>query len=392
MPLFSGYSFRSRSIIHAQRELGLQPMVLTSPKHGSSADGVEEIEGLRYYRTASLAGDSIGKIPFARELKLMARLGRRILAVAKQEKIDLIHSHSPLLNGLPALWVARRLKIPLVYEARAFWEDAAVDHGTFSEGSFRYRVSRALETFLFKNTDRAVTICESMRRELGERGVPVDRVKVVPNGVNVEEFKPLPRAAALADRLGFNGGPIFGFIGSFYRYEGLRFLVETFPKIRAQIPNARLMLVGGGEEEEALKALADARDGILFTGRVPHNEVNDYYSLVDVFVCPRLRMRLTELVTPLKPLESMAMGKAVLASDVGGHRELIEDGQTGLLFAAESSDELVRQSVRLAKDPALRAELGEAGRRFVNGERCWGKLAQRYIQLYDEVLAATGRE
>jgi PEP-CTERM/exosortase A-associated glycosyltransferase len=353
---------------------------------------VEEIEGIRYYRTASLAGDSIGKIPFARELKLMARLGRRILAVAKQEKIGLIHSHSPLLNGLPALWVARRLKIPLVYEARAFWEDAAVDHGTFSEGSFRYRVSRALETFLFKNTDRAVTICESMRRELGERGVPVDRVKVVPNGVNVEEFKPLPRAAALADRLGFNGGPIFGFIGSFYRYEGLRFLVETFPKIRAQIPNARLMLVGGGEEEEALKALADARDGILFTGRVPHNEVNDYYSLVDVFVCPRLRMRLTELVTPLKPLESMAMGKAVLASDVGGHRELIEDGQTGLLFAAESSDELVRQSVRLAKDPALRAELGEAGRRFVNGERCWGKLAQRYIQLYDEVLAATGRE
>jgi len=392
VPLFSGYSFRSRSIIHAQRELGLHPMVLTSPKHGSSADGVEEIEGIRYYRTASLAGDSIGKIPFARELKLMARLGRRILAVAKQEKIDLIHSHSPLLNGLPALWVARRLKIPLVYEARAFWEDAAVDHGTFSEGSFRYRVSRALETFLFKNTDRAVTICESMRRELGERGVPVDRVKVVPNGVNVEEFKPLPRAAALADRLGFNGGPIFGFIGSFYRYEGLRFLVETFPKIRAQIPNARLMLVGGGEEEEALKALADARDGILFTGRVPHNEVNDYYSLVDVFVCPRLRMRLTELVTPLKPLESMAMGKAVLASDVGGHRELIEDGQTGLLFAAESSDELVRQSVRLAKDPALRAELGEAGRRFVNGERCWGKLAQRYIQLYDEVLAATGRE
>jgi len=392
VPLFSGYSFRSRSIIHAQRELGLQPMVLTSPKHGSSADGVEEIEGLRYYRTASLAGDSIGKIPFARELKLMARLGRRILAVAKQEKIDLIHSHSPLLNGLPALWVARRLKIPLVYEARAFWEDAAVDHGTFSEGSFRYRVSRALETFLFKNTDRAVTICESMRRELGERGVPVDRVKVVPNGVNVEEFKPLPRAAALADRLGFNGGPIFGFIGSFYRYEGLRFLVETFPKIRAQIPNARLMLVGGGEEEQALKAIADGRDGILFTGRVPHNEVNDYYSLVDVFVCPRLRMRLTELVTPLKPLESMAMGKAVLASDVGGHRELIEDGQTGLLFAAESSDELVRQSVRLAKDPALRAELGEAGRRFVNGERCWGKLAQRYIQLYDEVLAATGRE
>src|SRR5690242_9114756 len=127
VPLFSGYSFRSRSIIHAQRALGLHPVVLTSPKHGSSADAVEEIEGIRYYRTASLAGDSIGELPFARELKLMARLARRIAAVAKQENIDLIHSHSPLLNGLPALWVARRVKCPLVYEARAFWEDAAVD-------------------------------------------------------------------------------------------------------------------------------------------------------------------------------------------------------------------------------------------------------------------------
>lgn len=387
VPLFSGYSFRSRSIIHAQRALGLNPVVLTSPKHGSGADGMEEIEGIRYYRTAALSGNLTGNVPFVREIKLMARLGRRIAAVAKQEKIDLIHSHSPLLNGLPALYVARQLKIPLVYEARAFWEDAAVDHGTFAEGSLRYRVSRALETFLFKHTDRAVTICESMRRELAERGVPIDRVKVVPNGVDVEEFTPLPRSSALAARLGLNGGPIFGFIGSFYRYEGLRFLVENFPKIRAQIPMARLMLVGGGEEETALKALGGAREGILFTGRVPHAEVNDYYSLVDVFVCPRLRMRLTELVTPLKPLESMAMGKAVLASDVGGHRELIEDGRTGVLFSAENSEDFIKQSVRLAQDPALRANLGATGRRFVSSERSWARLAERYLTIYRELLA-----
>lgn len=390
VPLFSGYSFRSRSIIHGERQLGLKPVVLTSPKHGSEADGMEEIEGIRYYRTASLGGDALSNIPFAREIKLMARLARRIMDVARRENIGLIHGHSPLLNGLPALWVARRLKIPLVYEARAFWEDAAVDHGTFREGSLRYRVSRALETFLFKHADRSVTICEAMRRELHERGVSADRVKVVPNGVNVQELAPVPKAAALGHRLGLNGGPVFGFIGSFYRYEGLRFLVENFPKIRAEIPNARLMLVGGGEEERVLKSLADGRDGILFTGRVPHSEVNDYYSLVDVFVCPRLRMRLTELVTPLKPLESMAMGKAVLASDVGGHRELIEEGRTGLLFTAENGDDLVKQSVRLAKDPILRAELGEAGRRFVSGERSWAKLAERYVDIYRELLSAKG--
>jgi PEP-CTERM/exosortase A-associated glycosyltransferase len=386
VPIFSGYSFRSRSIIHAQRSLGLDPVVLTSPKHGPGPDDREEIEGIRYYRTTALS--SAVKIPFAREIHLMARLGRRISAVAREEKIDLIHAHSPLLNGLPALYVSKRLKVPMVYESRAFWEDAAVDHGTFKEGSFHYNVSRALETFLFKHTDQAVTICESMRRELGERGVPFERLKVVPNGVNIKEFTPLPRSRALADRLGLNGGPIFGFIGSFYRYEGLRFLVENFPLIRAHIPNARLMLVGGGEEEAVLKDLAKSQDAVLFAGRVPHAEVNDYYSLIDVFVCPRLRMRLTELVTPLKPLESMAMGKAVLASDVGGHRELIRDGHTGLLFAAENSEDLVKQSVRLAKDPALRAELGESGRRFVNGERSWAKLAQRYIGIYEEANKA----
>jgi PEP-CTERM/exosortase A-associated glycosyltransferase len=389
VPLFSGYSFRSRSIIHAERALGLSPVVLTSPKHGSSADGMKEIEGIRYYRTASLSADAMRNLPFAREVKQMMRMARRIRAVAEQEKVDVIHCHSPLLNGLPALWVARRLKIPLVYEARAFWEDAAVDHATFTEGSFRYRISRALETFLFKNTDRTVTICEAMRQELITRGVSLERISVVPNGVNLDEFGPLARSSALAGRLGLNGGPVFGFVGSFYRYEGLRFLVESFPKIRAQIPHARLLLVGGGEEDEQLKSLAAAQgDGVLFTGRVPHQEVNDYYSLIDVFICPRLKMRLTDLVTPLKPLESMAMGKTVLASDVGGHKELIDNERTGVLFKAENSDDLVAQSVRLANDAKLRAELGEAGRRFVNDERSWAKLAELYVDIYSQLLTS----
>jgi len=388
VPLFSGYSFRSRSIIHSQRALGLAPVVLTSPKHGSDRDGMEEIAGIRYYRTASLGSDLTADIPFAGEIKLMARLARRIETVAKLEKINVIHSHSPLLNGLPALRISRRLDVPSVYEARAFWEDAAVDHGTFTEGSIRYRVSRGLETFLFKHTDRAVTICESMRQEISERGVPVANVSVVPNGVDTEECTPLARSAKLARRLGVNGGPVFGFIGSFYRYEGLRFLVENYPKIRAQIPNARLMLVGGGEEEQALKEMAHANEGILFTGRVPHNEIAEYYSLVDVFVCPRLRVRLTDMVTPLKPLESMAMGKAVLASDVGGHRELIDDGKTGVLFKAENPEDFVMQAARLAGDHHLRARLGEAGRCFVSNERSWDKLAKRYVEIYHQLVAS----
>ena len=250
--------------------------------------------------------------------------------------------------------------------------------------------SRAATITGYPNTGRranVVTICDTMRHELAARGVPSEKVSVVPNGVNLDEFEPLERSSALADRLGLNGGPVFGFVGSFYRYEGLRFLVESFPKIRQQVPHARLLLVGGGEEDEQLKELAAAQgDGVLFTGRVPHQQVNDYYSLIDVFVCPRLKMRLTDLVTPLKPLESMAMGKTVLASDVGGHRELIDNERTGVLFKAENSDDLVVQSVRLASDASLRARLGEAGRCFVNSERSWAKLAERYVDIYSQLM------
>jgi glycosyltransferase involved in cell wall biosynthesis len=218
--------------------------------------------------------------------------------------------------------------------------------------------------------------------------VAIDHVSVVPNGVNIDEFRPMERANALSDNLGLNGGPVFGFIGSFYRYEGLCFLLESFPRIRARLPNAHLLLVGGGEEEERLKELARKQSGVHFTGRVPHHKVVDYYSLIDIFVCPRLRMRLTELVTPLKPLESMAMRKAVLASDVGGHKELIDNGKTGWLFLAEDAEDLVAQSVRLAEDAALCKRLGDAGRRFVTEERSWEKLSGKYLRLYEIASAA----
>ncbi len=128
LPIFSGYSFRSQSILNGQVALGLTPVVLTSPKHGSECDQVEEIDGIRYYRTKISKKRFIGGLPFVREVRLMSRLAGRIREVVDTEKVDLIHSHSPSLNGLASLWVASRLRLPFLYEARAFWEDAAVNH------------------------------------------------------------------------------------------------------------------------------------------------------------------------------------------------------------------------------------------------------------------------
>ena len=191
-------------------------------------------------------------MPYRAELALMGRTGpadpRR---GARRESARVIHAHSPVLNGLPALWAGRRLGIPVVYEARAFWEDAAVDHGTTREGSLRYRVSRALETFLFRRADAVVTIARAMRGELIERGVDAGRISVVPNGVDVEWFAPRPPRPELGERLGLNGGPVLGFIGSFYHYEGLGFLLEGMAALRQRFPRARLLLVGGGERGRA---------------------------------------------------------------------------------------------------------------------------------------------
>jgi len=384
VPLFSGYSFRSRSIVRFQQAFGLRPVIVTSPKHGSETAGVEVIEGLPYHRTAR----TTTRVPLVRELQQMARLHARIVQVARGARPRILHAHSPVLNGLPALWAGRRLGVPVVYEARAFWEDAAVDHGTTRQGSARYRLSRALESWVFRKVDRAVVICQAMRQEIVERGVEPGRVTVVPNGVDVEWFKPQPRKEQVATALGLHGGTVFGFVGSFYHYEGLPFLLEAFPALRRQLPDARLLLVGAGEDEPLMRRTATGLEqSVVFAGQVPHDRVRDFYSLVDVFVCPRRRMRLTELVTPLKPLEAMAMGRPVLASDVGGLAELIEDDVTGLLFHAESAQSLVAQAARIGGDATLRRRLGAGARTHVERARSWRHIVSRYLDIYRELGA-----
>ena len=378
-PVMSGYSTRSRNIVTFQRQLGLRPVVLTSPKHPGAGPLREERDGVAYYRTPGPAGSPLG---------LMRRLALRIAEVARAEGATVLHAHSPVLNGLPALWVARRLRIPLVYEARAFWEDAAVDHGTAREGSLRYRLTRGLETILFRHADRVVVIAERMREEIAQRGVDPRRIDVIGNGVDVDRFRPVPRNQALAESLGIGNDLVFGFIGSFYRYEGLRFLVETLPVLRTRVPGARLLLVGGGEEEPTLREAA-ARSGgaLILPGQVSYEAVRDFYSIIDVFVCPRRRMRLTELVTPLKPLEAMAMERPVLASDVGGLIELIRHEVTGLIFRTESREALVDAAARLAGDRVLTARLAAAARRHVERERTWLSVVSRYLPLYGSAAA-----
>ena len=387
LPVASGYSYRSRSIVTWQQRLGLAPAVLTSPKHGSERDGREVLDSIPHYRT----GGAGRGLPVVGELRLMARLARRIARVAREERTEVIHAHSPVLNGLPALWAARRLGVGVVYEVRTFWEDAAVSHGTHAERSLRYRISRALESYVVRRVDAVIAIGLGIRGEVQGRGVEAGRIAVVPNGVDREWLEPRPRATALAERLGIGAGPVFGYIGSFSHYEGLPFLVEVMPELAARIPGARLVIAGSGRDDGAVReAAAKAGAAVTLLGRIPQEQVRDLYTLLDVLVLPRQRMRLTELVTPLKPLEAMAAGTPVLASDIGGHAEMIADGETGLLFKAESRDSLIEQATRLAGDAALRRHLSENGRHFVERERTWDRVVARYQPVYDTVAGRAG--
>jgi glycogen(starch) synthase len=391
LPLQSGYTFRTRAILSAQMARGWQVAAVTGPRHanGEPWDGParETVDGIDFHRTVPPRALPAG----LGEAAEIAAFAQRIGAVADAFRPDVIHAHSPVLDALAALWAARRRGLPLLYEIRAFWEDAAVGNGTGTEGSARYRATRALETWAVDRADAVAVICEGLRGDLVARGVPADKIMVSPNGVDLTLFGQLPaRDAALARELGLED-EVVGFIGSFYDYEGLDDLIAAMPALVAARPRAQLLMVGGGPMEAALRAQAAASPvagRIRFVGRVPHREVERYYGLVDVLAYPRKHMRLTDLVTPLKPLEAMAQGRLVAASDVGGHRELIRDGDTGTLFAADDPPAIARALAGLFADRSGWDARRARARAFVEEERNWSSNISRYEPVYQRLIAA----
>jgi PEP-CTERM/exosortase A-associated glycosyltransferase len=385
LPLHSGYTFRTRAIVTAQKARGLDIACLTGARHERGGPDPEHIEGIDFFRTPAPART---RSPL-REWREIRALSKRLDALVETWKPDHLHVHSPVLNALAALPVAKTRGIPLTYEIRAFWEDAAVGNGTGTEGSLRYKLIRMFETRAARQADAVAVICEGLRRDLISRGIPAEKIIVSPNGVDMSLFgNTVPTDINLARRLGLRGADVIGFIGSFYDYEGLDDLISAMPLILAKRPKAHLLLVGGGPMEEALKCQAEASSAakrIHFIGRVPHHEVERYYGLIDVLAYPRKAMRLTELVTPLKPLEAMAQRKLVAASNVGGHRELIEDGVTGTLFPAGDPKALAEALDTLFSNRSGWEKRRETARDFVERDRNWSLNISRYMPAYQKL-------
>jgi PEP-CTERM/exosortase A-associated glycosyltransferase len=394
LPLHSGYTFRTRAILKAQEAAGLDVRGITSQRHNCEAPlapgapAEETADGLIFHRTP---GTPSGPVMVS-ELREMAALSSSIQTLGKQWRPDIIHAHSPALCGGGALRAARALGVPLVYEIRAFWEDAAVGNRTGHEGSAKYHLTRSLETQIASRADAVFTICQGLRDDLITRGISPGKIGVMPNGVDLTMFgNPPPRDEALAHELGLKPDtPLIGYIGSFYAYEGVDDLIAAMPILRAAQPDARLLLVGAGEMDAEWRAAA-ARlpepEAVIFTGRVPHTQVERYYSLIDVLAYPRKASRLTNLVTPLKPLEAMAQRRIVAASDVGGHRELIKHGETGFLFApgdpAACAEALAEMLETRGQWEAVRLRAVE----HVRSRHDWARNVRRYLDVYHLLLA-----
>jgi PEP-CTERM/exosortase A-associated glycosyltransferase len=241
-----------------------------------------------------------------------------------------------------------------------------------------------------RRADAVTVICEGLARDVIGRGIPSEKVTVIPNAVDRGAFsgRRLPDLD-LARKLGVAGRTVIGFFGSFYFYEGLHLLLRAVPELQRRDPEIAVLLAGGGPEEANLRALAaelGLHEAVVFAGRVPHADIQSYYDLADLLVFPRLSMRLTELVTPLKPLEAMAQERIVVASDIGGHRELVRDRDTGYLFPPGDPRHVAKGIFTALDDRASWKGVQARAVRYVETERSWTQSVARYGPVYDRLV------
>jgi glycogen synthase len=400
VPGTHGYAMRSTEIVRNQLRKGVEPLVITSPSQAPmgplDGEGSEYIEGIRYFRTGGHLLPPSVDVRDTSKVRAILRVLQNVsmltkaLSVARRYRSDLVHGHSPFTCGLVADAIGTILGIPSVYEMRGIWEDSHVARRKIEESSPIYGIVRFLENRALRGADLCCFICESLKQEVLDRGiVDESRTLITPNGVDVKRFIPGPADEDLKQRLGLSGARVVGYVGTFFLYEGLDLLLEAMIRVFRQYSDVRLLLVGDGELMPRLRegvAHADAEDRVVFTGLVAHDQVSRHYSICDLMVLPRRDTRETHLVTPLKPMEIMAMAKPLVASDIGGHRDSVIDGVNGMLFRSEDVTDLGDKLVHLIEHPETGEAIAARSRIWVEENRDWNVLVERYISAYSRLL------
>jgi PEP-CTERM/exosortase A-associated glycosyltransferase len=384
LPRSDGYAIRAKYLLEAQAARGHTVTVLTSPSQGEDA-GDELINGVSYRRTRYTPAEEAVRRRGGKQLVFGRAVHRGLERALNEHAYDLIHAHTPFTVARVALRSARRRGLPFVYEKRNLWEESARARGKSSGRWPWYQLARRLDRRVTRCADAVCTITEALRTHTIGLGAAAERVFVVGNGVDTEAFTPHAARPELRARCAAGSECVLGFVGSFFAFEGLPMLLEACGALRARFPNLRLVLVGDGEDQPKLAAAVgrlQMQSNVWLVGRVPHSEVLEFYAAIDVLVYPRYPSELTRMISPLKPLEPMAMGRCVVASDVGGLRELVRDGETGLLFSAGSLSALTERLAALLSGRIDAARLGAQARDYVVNHRQWREMSKRYDAAY----------
>ena len=303
-----------------------------------------------------------------------------------------MHAASPGRNAQIAIDLGHRYGLPAVYEVRGLWHDSGVAQGMLSPDSAAYQKQHAQHVQAMQRADAVVTLSEVLKAECVREGIDEHKIGVVPNGVAVAFDAPQSRARDLAEHLGIEPTDVvLGYVGLVRSLEGLHLLLQASEQLRGRHPNLKVLIVGGGRDLPNLQREARERglkDAAIFTGQIPHAAIAAYYTLIDVFVIPRTRNRVTELVAPMKPYEAMGMQKAVVVSDVAALKEVVTDSEPGRIFAADDVKSLTRTCAELIAQPALRARLGQQACQWVRAERTWPRVVERYREIYEIVRSA----
>lgn len=370
-----GYAIRAHGILRSLQDAGVKISAVTRPGFPSGAltkDTTVVVDGVEYRRLpATSVTRSHGEIQY------MSSFIEPFKKLFQERGVGIVHVRSTFLIALPALIAARELGLKVLYEVSGLWELVYQDREQESHLLKRSAFAELAETITMTNADQLIVMNEAVRQIALERGVKADRIDIAPNAVNVDDFVPLAPPEQEVFTLGY--------LGSFQDYEGLEDLVDAVSILKSQGHSLRVLMVGDGLQLSSIRSrirAANVDDIFELTGRVPHDQVISYYAQMHVLVYPRRSTGATESITPLKPFEALALAKPIIVSDVQPLSEVVGNNERGLSFESGNVDDLANTIYQVMNDNALRARLGETGRRWVVQHRNWETVVNSFVSAY----------
>ncbi|MFC9932556.1 glycosyltransferase family 4 protein [Glutamicibacter sp. NPDC127525] len=388
--LSNGFTSRSHKNFLAEKASGLEPVVITEPgfPDNNPKTRTEFVDGILHVRLG-MGSIDYSKVPADQFNQMFADLAYEEIKKLRPQVIHASSGRRGFETALSGIALRAKTGIPLVYEVRSFFEANWTDDTRVEQSGEIFTQRMATEEYCMAVADRVLTICESMKDELVSRGVPPKKIGIIPNAVDSEHFKPVDRNIELARKYGLLNVPTFGYVSNMDHYrESQETLIEALAILGSRGRVAKCILVGGGPRMDLLKELATERgvsDRVIFTGSVDHNEIDEYYSLIDLFVVPRIRERAATYVTPLKPFEAMAQRKPVVTSDLPALLEITDAPKRGLSYTAGDAESLADRLETLFEDREAQERIAQAGYEWVISERTWKSNGDRYVQEFSKL-------